>query len=409
MYNLDYIKLNKKYDQKNYIHAEFYMESTLSDKQAAAALATESSIGTWTKVSTMEKKKFKKLAARVYEISKKYSRIKVAYPLDLFEKGNIPQLLSSVAGNIYSLKEITSLRLINLHFPPAYIKSFPGPAFGQKGIRKVTQVKNRPLIGVIIKPKLGLSPARHAQVAYQVLKNGADLVKDDENLTNQKFNPFKKRVKKTLEKVKKIEKTSETKKLVAFNVTASTPEMIERAKFVKKHGGRCIMIDLVTAGFSGLQALREANLGLIIHGHRAMHSAFTRGSQHGLDYYVLAKLARLAGIDELHSGTIVGKMAGNKEEVLKVNKFLNGQLYGLKKTMPVSSGGLHPGLVEKLIKLLGQNIIINFGGGVHGHPDGSAEGMKAAWSAVKAVSSGLTLKKAAKKSPSLKKAIEFFK
>jgi len=276
MYNLDYIKLNKNYDQKNYIHAEFYMQSTLSDKQAAAALATESSIGTWTEVSTMEKKKFKRLAARVYEISRKYNRVKVAYPLDLFEKGNIPQLLSSVAGNVYSLKEITSLRLINLHFPPSYIKSFPGPNFGQKGIRKVTKVKNRPLIGVIIKPKLGLSPARHAQVAHQVLKNGADLVKDDENLTNQKFNPFKQRVVKTLKKVKQIEKTSKTKKLVAFNVTASTPEMIKRAKFVKKQGGRCIMIDLVTAGFSGLQALREANLGLIIlSGCDTMNSAIS--------------------------------------------------------------------------------------------------------------------------------------
>ncbi len=409
MYNLDYIKLSKNYSQNKYILADFYIESTLSEKQAAAALASESSIGTWTKVGTMDKKKFEKLAARVYEISFKYNRVKVAYPLALFEGNNIPQLLSSVAGNIYSLKEITKLKLIDLKFPDDYIKSFPGPKFGIEGIRRITGVKKRPLIGVIIKPKMGLSAAKHAEVSFQVFKNGADLVKDDENLTNQKFNPFKERVVRTLKKVKEIEKKSKTRKLVAFNVTAETGEMIKRAKFVKAKGGRCVMVDIVTVGFSGVQTLRKADLGLIIHGHRAMHSAFTRPAHHGLSYYVLAKLARLAGIDELHTGTVVGKMEGLEKDVLLTNKFLVSKFGGLKKVMPVASGGLHPGLVPRLIKLLGNDIIVNFGGGVHGHPDGSGEGTKAAVEAVRSVLDKEKITTYAKNHPSLKKALSYFK
>ena len=408
MYNYKYLTIGKKYNPEKYILAEFYLESSLDFNQAAAALASESSIGTWTEVGTLEAVKFEKLAARVYWMSAKEKKVKVAYPLALFEPGNIAQLLSSVAGNIYSLKEIKKLRLLNLDFPEKYINSFAGPAFGLKGVRKITGIKKRPLIGVIVKPKMGLSASAHAKVAALVLKNGADLVKDDENLTSQKFNPFKERVAKTLKAVKQIEKKTKTRKLIAFNVTAETGEMIKRAKFVKAKGGRCVMIDIVTAGFSAVQALRRANLGLIIHGHRAMHSAFTRSKDYGLDFIVLAKLCRLAGIDQLHAGTAVGKMEGGRGEVLKNIQFLKSRFGRLKPVLPVASGGLHPGLVPALVKIIGLEAIINFGGGLHGHPAGSGEGAKAAFQAVESVLKKVEINKYAESNPSLKKALKHF-
>ena len=408
MYDLNYLSLGKRFDPQNHILATFYVDSSLSDREAAAAIATESSIGTWTKVGTLNDKKFKELAAKVYYIDFKKNIIKVAYPLDLFEFGNIPQLLSSVAGNIYSLKEIKHLKLLDLELPSRYVQSFAGPAFGLEGVRKMTGVQNRPLIGVIMKPKLGLSSSQHAKLCYEVLAAGADLVKDDENLTDQKFNPFKERVAKTLAMVKKAEKVSATRKLAAFNVTAEAGEMIKRAKFVKSCGGRCVMVDLVTAGFSGVQALRKANLGLIIHGHRAMHSAFTRDSHQGLSILVLTKLARLTGLDQLHSGTVVGKMEGGRQQVLTLNKFLTSPWYGLKKTLPIASGGLHPALIPRLIALLGKDVVLNFGGGVHGHPQGSKAGVLAVKQAIDATVNKIALQKFARNNKELKIALAHF-
>lgn len=287
---------------------------------------------------------------------------------------------------------------------------------GLGGIRRKIGVYNRPLIGAIIKPKLGLSAEEHAKCAYECFKGGVDLVKDDENLTDQNFNQFAKRVQLTLKLAGKAEKETGEKKICAFNVSAPADEMIKRAKLVKKMGGTCIMVDVVTVGFSGLQELRQQNLGLIIHAHRAMHSAFTRNPKHGISMLVLAKLLRLAGVDQLHTGTVVGKMEGGEEDVLTINDLLKEDWrgidklredwHGLKPVLPIASGGLHPGLVPKLIKILGKDVIINFGGGIHGHPDGTAAGTKAARQAVKATIKNIPLTQYAKSHHELKIALE---
>jgi ribulose-bisphosphate carboxylase large chain len=355
-------------------------------EEVAGGIAAESSVGTWTRVETEIKEVFDRLHARVLETEKITGFLKIAYPLDLFEAGNIPQLLSSVAGNIFGLKEIRNLKLLDLILPGKYVQSFAGPALGIDGIRKLTGVFDRPLIGCIIKPKLGLDFKAHARVAYEVFEGGVDFVKDDENLTSQDFNPFEKRVKEICSNVLK----QWNKKIYAFNVTGPIEVMGERAKLVKSKNGNCIMIDFLTAGFAALQSLGNINLGLIIHGHRAMHAAFTRGDQ-GISMLVLAKLARLAGVDSLHTGTVVGKMEGEKEEVRKINQFLLSEWYGIKPVLPVASGGLHPGLVPNLVKILGKNVLLNFGGGIHGHPNGPRAGAMAVKAAVEATQRGISL------------------
>lgn len=416
MANLSYLHLDSNIDKTRNIIAIFRIESNLPLPEAASEIAAESSIGTWTNVGTMNSNIFNKLSAKVFEIIKivgeevtlksNAGMIKIAYPLALFEPGNIPQLLSSVAGNIFSMKKINKLRLVDLEFPEEYVKSFAGPALGIDGVREITGIKDRPLIGSIIKPKMGLSAKDHAWVAYQCFSGGADLVKDDENLTDQKFNRFNSRVKETLELARKAEKESNNKKICAFNVTAETKEMIRRAKFVKKSGGNCAMADIITLGFGALQSLRNANLGLIIHAHRAMHSAFTRNPFHGISMLVIAKLARLAGADQLHTGTVVGKMEGGEEDVLAINNFLKSDWFGLKPVLPIASGGLHPALVPELVKILGKDVIINFGGGIHGHPDGTLAGAKAARAATEAAMRDISLKKYAENHEELKRALE---
>lgn len=430
MPKLSYLHLGEKINRSKNIIAIYRIESNLSLAQAAEEVAAESSIGTWTDVGTLDSETFDHLAARVFEIQPILGHrrtevvgpfrhishginsrvnvgiVKIAYSLELFEFGNIPQLLSSVAGNVFGMKKLDNLRLDDLEFPGEYVKSFAGPEFGIAGIRKITGIKERPLIGSIIKPKIGLSAKEHARVAYDCFRGGADLVKDDENLTDQKFNRFNDRVKETLVLARKAARETKNKNICAFNVTAETKEMIKRAKFIKKFGGNCAMVDIMTLGFGAIQSLRRENLGLIIHGHRAMHAALTRNIHHGVSMMVIAKLARLAGVDQLHTGTVVGKMEGYEKDVLKINKFLLSDWHGLKPVLPIASGGLHPALVPELVKILGKDVIINFGGGIHGHPDGTLAGAKAARAAVDAIMKKIPMREYAEKHEELKVAME---
>jgi len=380
-------------------------------REAAGEIAAESSIGTWTELKTLKKSTVKKLGARVFHIDPIKKIIKIAYPLDDFELGSIPQLLSAVAGNIFSIKMVTHLRLEDIDFPKKYIDKFQGPAFGIEGIRKHLKIYNRPLIGSIIKPKVGLSAKEHAQLAYTIWKNGVDVVKDDENLTDMTFNHFTARVTEVLKMQKKVEKETGQKKMAILNVTARPDIMLQRAKFIKKMGGKCAMIDIVSTGLDNVHWLRDQNLGLILHGHRAGHSMFTRMKHHGMSMLVEAKLARLAGIDQLHTGTVVGKMEGSAREVIDINKTIEsitGKWHHIKPVMPIASGGLYPSLIPSLVKILGQDLIINFGGGLHGHPKGSAAGARACVQATEAAMKGVTLREYAKDHKELKEALQYW-
>ncbi len=389
-----------------------------SFETVAEAIAGESSIGTWTHLETLSDSTKEKLTPHVYELDKKRSFIKIAYPLALAELRNLPQLMSFLGGNIFSMKIVERLRLEDIAFPKKYIDACPGPYHGIAGIRKIMNIKNRALVGSIIKPKVGLSVDETAEVAYETWRGGVDVIKDDENLTSMLFNNFYERVDKLIATRKKVEKETGEKKVFVFNVTGSYDVALERSKYVKKKGGRVVMVDIVAMGWSAVESLRQQNLGLILHGHRAGHSMFTKDPNHGMSMLVLAKLARLAGIDQLHTGTVVGKMEGTAHEVDTLNDFLQedaGEIdylrenwSKLKPVMPIASGGLHPGLAAELIKILGRNLIINFGGGIHGHPDGSFAGAVAARDAVEAASLGTNLQVYAKNRPELKTALEYW-
>ncbi|HRY63408.1 MAG TPA: RuBisCO large subunit C-terminal-like domain-containing protein, partial [Patescibacteria group bacterium] len=319
MSNSPYLRLGYRPKFKEEVIATYYLESSLPLAEAAGHIAAESSIGTWTKLSTLRDKTLAKLGPKIFYLDNKKKIVKIAYPLALFELGNITQILSALAGNVFSMKVVKNLRLLDLQFPKKYLDSFKGPAFGIQGIRRYLKIYQRPIIGSIIKPKVGLSAREQAKLAYQIWKNGVDLVKDDENLTDMKFNRFEERVREVMKLKKQVEQETGEKKVYVFNVTAPADIMLKRAKLVKKYGGKVVMIDLVTAGLDNIQFLRQQNLGLILHGHRAGHSMFTKNPRHGMTMLVLAKLARLAGIDQLHTGTVVGKMEGTAEEVTEIN------------------------------------------------------------------------------------------
>lgn len=387
-----YLYLGEKIDPQKHVVATYRIESDCPLNKAACAVAAESSIGTWTTVTHQTEEIFKRLSAKIFTKDEEKKTVEIAYPLGLFERGNLPQLLSSVAGNIFGVKFVKNIRLLDLEFPEEYVKAFPGPGVGLEGIKKYLGVSQRPILASIIKPKEGLPVEEHVQIAKEVFKAGFDLIKDDENLTSPDFNPFDQRLTLMMKAIREMERP----KLYAFNLTAPTDLLMRRAERAYNAGSKCVMVDIMIIGFDTVLSLRRRFPEFVIHGHRAMHAVFTRDPQHGITMLVLAKLARLSGVDQLHTGTIVGKMEGEKNEVLKINQFLRSEWYGLKRTLPVASGGLYPALVPSLIKLLGRDIIIAFGGGVHGHPDGPYAGARAVVEAVEAIEKKVALKEYAK-------------
>ncbi|NPE27004.1 type III ribulose-bisphosphate carboxylase [Methanococcoides sp. SA1] len=388
----------------------------MSMKDAINNVALESSVGTWTPVSS-NKKYVNKLGAKAFAISGDW--VKIAYPQELFEQGSVSNILSSIAGNVFGMKCVKGLRLEDIKLPQKLLKSFPGPRFGIEGYRRILGVKDRPLTGTIVKPKLGLKTKDHAQVAYESWIGGCDLVKDDENLSSQKFNPFEKRASKTLEMCDKAAEETGEKKGYLINVTAESLLMLKRADLVKELGGKFVMHDVITAGFASLETLRQ-NTKLGIHSHRAMHGAFTENPKHGLSMMCVADFARMAGSDSLHIGTGIGKMRGGRREVAEIREEIEAMRVsktshrleqnwaGLKPTFAVCSGGIYPGHVNYLMKNFGKDIIIQAGGGIHGHPDGTRIGATALRQAVDAVMKGESLEAYGRSHRELGRGLDFW-
>ena len=385
----------------------FYVEPEgISLEEAAGGVAAESSIGTWTELTTA-KPYVERLAAHAFSLEGNVA--KIAYPIELFEGGNMPNILSSVAGNVFGLKALKNLRLNDVEFPVGLLHSFKGPRFGIQGVRDLLKVNERPLVGTIIKPKLGLKTVDHAQVAYEAWAGGCDVVKDDENLSSQRFNPFEDRVVKTLESRDKAEAETGERKVYMVNVTAETETMLKRAEYVLAHGGKYVMVDILTCGFSALQTLRDQGLKLVVHAHRAGHAAFTKNLKHGISMRVIAKVARIIGVDQLHVGTVVGKMSETKQEVIENIEACKMCMGTLKSVLPVASGGLHPRLVPALMETFGKDFVIQAGGGIHGHTAGTFAGARAMRQAVDATLEGKTLEEYAKTHEELKIALELWR
>lgn len=389
-------------------------------KEVSSMVAGESSVGTWTEVKTMNPRIGKKLTPKVFYLDSKNRRCRIAYPIDLFELGNLPEIMSSIGGNIYGMKSAKGLRWEDVEIPKKMLKSFKGPRYGIKGIRKILKVKNRPLVGTIVKPKVGLNEKEHAKVAYESWLGGCDIVKDDENLTSQNFNEFKKRFLLTIKGLRKAEKETGEKKVYLVNCTAETKEMLKRIKFVETHGGNYIMLDIITLGWAALQTARDFTK-LPIHAHRAGHAMFDRSPEHGMSMEVIAQWARMVGVDTLHIGTAYGKMSGGKKEVLhieqemeqpftkKTKENLAQRWYGVKPVFGVASGGVYPGIVDKIMQFMGKDVVIQAGGGVHGHPRGSICGAKAMRQAVDATLKKKSLKEYAKTHEELREALSQWK
>jgi ribulose-bisphosphate carboxylase large chain len=367
--------------------------------EAASAVGGESSTATWTVVWTDRLTACEKYRAKCYRVdpvpgSPGSYFASIAYDLDLFEPGSVVNLTASIIGNVFGFKPLKALRLEDMRLPVAYVKTFDGPATGIVVERERLDKFGRPLLGATVKPKLGLSGRNYGRVVYEALKGGLDFTKDDENINSQPFMHWRDRFLYCMEAVNKAQAATGEIKGTYLNVTAATMEdMYERAAFAKELGSVIVMIDLVI-GWTAMQSMSKwcRRNDMILHLHRAGHSTYTRQKAHGVSFRVIAKWARLAGVDHIHAGTVVGKLEGDPATVkgyydvcredfvpkrLENGIFFDQHWASLKKVMPVASGGIHAGQMHQLIDLLGEDVVLQFGGGTIGHPLGIAAGATA--------------------------------
>jgi len=387
---------------ENLVIAKYYAESKLPIKEAAKRIGEEMSTGTWTDIRADDV--HAKLGAKV--LRAEGNEVEIGLPLDLFEPENIPQVLSVIAGNIFGLASIENLRLQDIEFPRAFVRHFRGPRIGMEEIRKIGKIYNRPVLGTIVKPKVGLSPEKTAERACLAAAGGVDLIKDDETLSDQKFCPLKQRVSRVMKKLDKLEDETGKMTFYAVNITSGADEIVDRAELALKNGANMLMIDVLTAGFSALQALSSANLKVPIHVHRTMHGAITRNQRHGISMLVFAKLVRLAGGSSLHIGSYHGKMDRNVDEIDACRDAIRNQWFRLKPLFPVASGGIHPGTVAANLDGYGIDCFIQAGGGIHGHPKGTAAGAKAMRQAIDGWLKGASVEEYAKQHEELRLALE---
>ena len=252
----------------------------------------------------------------------------------------------------------------------------------------------RPLLGATTKPKLGLSARNYGRVVYEALSGGLDFTKDDENINSQPFMRWRDRFLFSMEAVNRAQAATGEIKGHYMNVTAGTmEEMYERSEFAKDLGSVIIMIDL-TIGYTAIQSMSKwarAN-GMILHLHRAGHGTYTRQKNHGVSFRVIAKWMRLAGVDHIHAGTVVGKLEGDPNAIagyydsLRLNSvpadpvkglYFDQEWASMPGVMPVASGGIHAGQMHQLLHYLGEDVVLQFGGGTIGHPMGISAGAEA--------------------------------
>nr|AIA21461.1 ribulose 1,5-bisphosphate carboxylase/oxygenase large subunit [Neopyropia fucicola]ALD82709.1 ribulose 1,5-bisphosphate carboxylase/oxygenase large subunit [Pyropia nitida]AXH51061.1 ribulose 1,5-bisphosphate carboxylase/oxygenase large subunit [Pyropia onoi]BAC84939.1 ribulose-1,5-bisphosphate carboxylase/oxygenase large subunit [Porphyra sp. SuSa 001]BAF48581.1 ribulose-1,5-bisphosphate carboxylase/oxygenase large subunit [Porphyra sp. DN001]BBH43384.1 ribulose-1,5-bisphosphate carboxylas len=367
--------------------------------EASAAIAGESSTATWTVVWTDLLTACDLYRAKAYRVdpvpnvADQYFAY-IAYDIDLFEEGSIANLTASIIGNVFGFKAVKALRLEDMRMPVAYLKTFQGPATGLIVERERMDKFGRPFLGATVKPKLGLSGKNYGRVVYEGLKGGLDFLKDDENINSQPFMRWRERFLYSMEGVNKASASAGEIKGHYLNVTAATMEdMYERAEFSKDVGSIICMIDLVI-GYTAIQsmAIWARKHDMILHLHRAGNSTYSRQKNHGMNFRVICKWMRMAGVDHIHAGTVVGKLEGDP---LMIKGFYNTLLESdtdinlpqglffaqnwasLRKVVPVASGGIHAGQMHQLLDYLGDDVVLQFGGGTIGHPDGIQAGATA--------------------------------
>ncbi len=411
--------------------ARYAIETAFGLEDTAAAMAGEQSTGTFLTLPGEDDPRVQRQAATVESVTQtgevaapslpgaaapkgsaaiwRRGEVVLSWPLDSIG-ASLPNLLATVAGNLFELRQLSGLRLQDLSLPRAFLDRYPGPGFGVAGTRRLAGVERLPLIGTIIKPSVGLDPEQTAAMVAQLVDGGIDFIKDDELQSDGAFCPFEERVAAVMRVINDRAGRRGRKAMFAFNVTGEIDEMRHRHDVVAAHGGTCVMVSVNSVGLSGFTALRRT-ASLPIHAHRNGWGLFYRSPWMGIDYRAWSKLWRIAGADHMHVNGLRNKFAEAGDSSIESARSLLEPMFPDRPAtaMPVFSSGQWAGQAGETFAQLGSaDLIYACGGGIAGHPDGIAAGVKSVRAAWEAAIEGEPAWQRAQRSPALATALSFF-
>lgn len=416
---------------RNRIIATYRIETAHPLEQAAAVMAGEQSCGTFVRVPGETDELRERHAARVERVTElepvdvpslpfskppknhdgKFRRAEVVLSFPFENVGaSLPNLLATVCGNLYELREFSGLKLLDLALPAAFAEKYPGPQFGITGMRKLTGVEGRPVIGTIVKPSVGLSPAQTAELVRTLIEAGLDFIKDDELMADPPHSPFAERVRAVMRVINEHAERTGKKAMYAFNLTGEIDEMLRRHDAVLEAGGTCVMASLNHVGAPAVAHLRRHSQ-LPIHGHRNGWGMLTREPYLGVEFRAYQKIWRLAGVDHLHCNGIRNKFWEPDESVIASARACLTPLYEDKPyvVMPVLASAQWAGQAVDSYRALGTaDVMYVCGGGIVAHPDGIAAGVRSVRQGWEAALAGKSLAEYAQDHSELRRAMEKF-
>ncbi len=415
------------------VRARYWIETARPLEAAAATMAGEQSTGTFVRVAGETDALRERFAARVDSLTPlgetggpslpgawqpsggngrwRTAEVTLSWPLHNFGV-SLPNLLATVAGNLWELNAFSGMRLLDLTLPPDFLGAYPGPQFGVPGTRELSGVQGRPLIGTIIKPSVGLSPAETAARVAELAAAGIDFIKDDELQADGPHCPFEARFSAVMQVLREHAERTGQRVLYAVNITGEIDQMLRRHERVVAEGGNCVMVSLHSVGLAGLTALR-AQCQVPIHGHRNGWGLLGRSPALGVSFPAWQKLWRLAGIDHVHVNGLDNKFCESNDSVIASARECLTPMFAPPspgcQIMPVFSSGQTACQVPGTWQALGSvDLIHACGGGIIGHPGGAAAGVRSLRQAWAAAVAGLSLTEYAREHRELAEALERF-
>jgi ribulose-bisphosphate carboxylase large chain len=411
--------------------ATYLIETAHEPERAAEVMAGEQSAGTFVRVPGETDELRERHGARVERVTPleevespslpgsrpprrgagppRHRRAEVVLSFPAVNVGaSLPQLMTTVAGNLFELGPFSGLRLLDLTVPASFRAAYPGPQFGVAGTRELAGVQGRPLVGTIVKPSVGLSPAQTAELVRTLAEAGLDFVKDDELIADPPYSPLAERVKAVMAVIEEHAARTGKRLMYAFNISDELDAMLRHHDTVLEHGGTCVMVNMLSVGLSAVAHLRRHSK-LPIHGHRNGWGALTRHPALGMDYRAFQKLWRVAGVDHLHVNGLRNKFCEPDESVVASARECLTPLLGGYTVMPVFSSGQWAGQIPDTYAAMGSTDLIYLaGGGIMGHPSGPAAGVASLLEAWEAALAGVSLEEYSRARPALRQALEQF-
>ena len=415
--------------QHERITAIYRVETPLAPSRAAEVLAGEQSSGTFVAVPGETDELRQRFRARVENVIELGTSNAPSLPgsrgaqsLNEFHRAeltiswppenvgyNLPTLVSTLCGNLFELAEFSGIKLMDVEFPPSLQEFFTGPKFGIDGTRGVTGVRDRPLIGTIIKPSVGLSPEDTAKLVTTLAAAGIDFIKDDELMADPPHSRFDRRVDAVMRVINHHAERTGKKVMYAFNISDDVDAMQRHYEKVQSTGGTAVMMSLNSVGLAGVKKICDQG-ALVVHGHRNGWGMLNRHPWLGIEFAAYQKLWRLAGVDQIHVNGIANKFWEDDDSVVRsIEACLKPMLGGFGVLPVVSSGqtGLQAPETYRRTKTI--DLLYLAGGGIMAHPGGAAAGVAALRQAWEAAVAGIDRETFATSHRELRQQIEKFR